>query len=156
MKRLSKTLILAVSAAALLSLPLAAQDRPSLTMADRLERHAGSLLHCLKGLDLSDSQKSDIKGIIDAAKPTLKADAEAIHAAHQKLDADYDAGAEKSVIGQDYINVRAAVKQLKADAQTVKDQVFTKLTPDQQTRAQGCLDARKGSAAGFGFGRLGD
>ena len=156
MKRLSRILILAVSAAALLSLPLAAQDRPSFTMADRLERHGGSLLRCLSGLDLSDSQKSDIKGILDAAKPTLKADGDAIHAAHQKLDADYNASADKSVLGQDYINVRAAVKQLKADASTVKDQVFTKLTTDQQNKAQSCLDARKGSAAGSGFGRFGD
>jgi Spy/CpxP family protein refolding chaperone len=156
MKRFSRTLILAASAAALFSLPLAAQDRPSFTMADRMERHGGGLLRCLKDLDLSDSQKSDIKGILDAAKPALKADAEAIRGAHQKLDADFDAGAGVSVLGQDYINVRAAVKQLKADASTVKDQVFAKLTTDQQNKAQSCLDARKSKAAGLGFERLGD
>jgi len=150
MKRFSKTLTLAVFAAALLSLPLAAQDRPSLGLADRLEHHAGGLLRCLRGLDLSDSQKADIKAILDAARPTFQADAEAIRAAHQKLDADFDAGADKSVLGQDYINVRAAVKKVRDDGQAVKDQVLAKLTADQQTKAQTCLDAHKGSASRFG------
>ena len=141
MKRFSKTLTLAVLAAAVLSLPLAAQDRPSFAPADHLEHRAGGLLRCLRGLDLSESQKTDIKAILDAAKPTFQADAAAIRAAHQKLDADYDAGADKSVLGQDYINVRAAVKKLHDDRQATKDQVLGKLTADQQTKTQACLDA---------------
>jgi hypothetical protein len=141
MKRFSTILTLAAVAAVCLTLPAAAQDRPPVGMADRLERHGGGLLRCLRGLGLSAGQKADINAILDAAKPTFEADVQAIRAAHQKLDADYDAGADKSILGQDYIDVRAAAKKLHDDRQATKDQVLGKLTADQKTRAQACLDA---------------
>jgi Spy/CpxP family protein refolding chaperone len=147
MKRFATTITLATLAVAVFTLPLAAQDRPPVGMADRLDRHAFGLLRCLRGVDLSDAQKADINAILDASKPTLQADAQAIRAARQKLNADYDAGADKSVLGQDYLNVRAAVKKLQDDASAVKDQILGKLTPDQKTAAQTCLDAHHGPGA---------
>jgi len=141
MRRFSTILNLAAVAAVCLTLPAAAQNRPPVSMADRLERHGGGLLRCLRGLDLTASQKADIKAILDAARPTLEADAQAIRAAHQKLDADYDAGADKCVLGQDYIDVHTAVKKLHDDGDATKQQVFGKLTAEQQTKAQACLDA---------------
>ena len=141
MKRLPTILTLAAVAAIFLTLPAAAQDRAPIGMADRLERHGGALLHCLRGLDLTDSQKADIHAILDAAKPTIAADAQAIHAARQKLNADYAAGADKSVLGQDYIDMRAAVKKIHDDGAAVKDQALAKLTPDQSAKAQACLSA---------------
>src|SRR6266581_9404319 len=126
MKRFPTILTLAAVAAVCLTLPAAAQDRPPVGMADRFERHGGGLLRCLRDLDRTASQKADIKGILDAAKPTLEGDAQAIRAAHQKLDADYDAGADKCARGQDYIDVRAAVKKLHADGDATRQQVFGK------------------------------
>src|SRR5262245_35863940 len=149
MQRKTFTLTLAILAAVALAAPLAAQDGPPLVLADRAERHQGGLLRCLKGLDLSDSQKADIKAILDAAKPTFEADAAAIKAAHQKLDADYDAGAGVSVIGQDYIDLRADIKKLGADRSATEDLVLAKLTTDQKTKAQACLDAREGRRSMF-------
>jgi len=141
MKRFSTILILAAVAAVFLTLPAAAQDRFRPEMADRFERHAGGLLRCLRGLDLTESQKTEIKVILDAAKPTFEVDVQAIRAARQKLDADYDAGADKSILGQDYIDVRAAAKKVHTDRQATKDQVLGRLTADQKTKAQACLDA---------------
>jgi len=141
------TIVLATLAVAAFTLPLAAQDRPPIGMADRLDRHAFGLLRCLRGVDLSDSQKTDIKAILDAAKPTLQADGQAIRDARQKLNADYDAGANASVLGQDYLNVRVAVKKFQDDASAVKDQVLGKLTADQKATAQSCLDAHHGPGA---------
>ncbi len=144
MKRFSTptTLTLAALAAIFLTLPAAAQDRPPIGMAERLERHGGGLLlRCLRGLDLTASQKADIKAILDAARPTIEADAQAIRTAHEKLDADFDAGADKCVLGQDYIDVRTAVKKLHDDREATKDQVLGKLTADQRTKVQACLDA---------------
>ena len=141
MKRTLTTLTLAAVAAVFLTLPAAAQDRGPVGMADRIGRHAGSLLRCLRGLDLTDSQKADFKAIMDAAKPTIEADANAIRAVRQKLNTDYDAGADKSVLGQDYIDMRTAVKKLHTDASAVKDQVLAKLTPDQADKAAACLSA---------------
>jgi Spy/CpxP family protein refolding chaperone len=147
MKRFVTTITLATLAVAVFTLPLAAQDRPPIGIADRLDRHAFGLLRCLRGVDLSDSQKTDIKAILDAAKPALQADGQAIRAARQKLNADYDAGVSASVLGQDYLNVRTAVTKLQDDASAVKDQVLGKLTPDQKTAAQTCLDAHHGPGA---------
>lgn len=144
MKRLSITLTLAALFAAVSSLPLAAQDGPPPGMATRMRPRAGGLLRCLRGLDLSDSQRADIKAILDAAKPTVQGDTAAIRAAHQKLDADYAAGADKSVIGQDYLDLRAAVKKLHDDGAATRDLVLGKLTADQKTAAQACLDAHAG------------
>jgi Spy/CpxP family protein refolding chaperone len=141
MRKIPTIVTLAAVAAIFLTLPAAAQERAPIGMADRIERHAQGLLRCLRGLDLTDSQKTDIKAILDASKPTIQADAAAIRAARQKLNADYDAGADKSVLGQDYIDMRAAVKKLHDDGTAVKGQVLGKLTADQATRAQACLSS---------------
>jgi len=141
MKRFLTTLTLATVAAILPTLPAAAQDRSPVAMAEHHGPHAEGLLRCLRDLGLTASQKADINAILDAAKPTFEADVQAIRAARQKLDADYDAGADKCVLGQDYIDMRAAVKKLHDDGAATKQQVFGKLTTDQQTKAQACLDA---------------
>ena len=145
MKRFVRTAIFA-ALAAVLTLPLFAQDHPG--MGGRMGRHAGHLLRCLRQADLTDAQKTDIKAIFDDSKPTIQADAQAIRAARQKLNADYDAGADKSVLGADYIAVRAAVKKLHDDGQAVKDQILGKLTADQKAKVQDCFDA-KGPGAMF-------
>jgi len=108
----------------------------------RMGRHAGGLLRCLRQANLSDSQKADIKAIFDAAKPTFEADVQAIKAAHQKLNADFDAGADKSVLGADYVAVRAAGQKLKDDGQAVQTQILGKLDQSQQSTVQSCLDAQ--------------
>lgn len=145
MKRSLRTISLAALAAAL-TLPLFAQDHHG--MGGRMARHAGHLMRCLRDANLSDSQKADIKAIFEAAKPTIQADAQAIRAARQKLDADFDAGADKSVLGQDYIAVRAAAKKLRDDGQAVEDQVLGKLDAGQKSAVQDCL------ASGPGGGNL--
>jgi hypothetical protein len=126
--------------AATLSLPLLAQDHPG-GKGGRFERHAGHLMRCLRDAGLSDSAKADIRAIFEAAKPTMQADAQAVRAARQKLNTDFDAGADKSVLGQDYAAVRAATKKLHDDGQAVKDQVLGKLNPDQRSSVENCLAA---------------
>lgn len=139
MKRSLRIISLA-ALAAVLGLPLLAQDRRG-GMGGRFERHGGHLMRCLRDAGLSDSQKADIKAIFEAAKPTMQADAQAIRAARQKLNTDFDAGADKSVLGQDYTAVRAATKKLHDDGQAVKDQVLGKLNTDQKSTVESCLAA---------------
>ena len=143
MKRFSRTATLA-ALAAVLSLPLLAQDHGGMGggMGGHIGRHAAGLMRCLRQADLSDSQKADIKAIFDASKPTIQADAQAIKAARQKLNADFDAGADKSVLGADYVAVRAAMTKLQSDGQAIRDQILGKLTADQKTKVQDCLDAQ--------------
>jgi Spy/CpxP family protein refolding chaperone len=144
MKRFLTTLKMAALVAAVLTLPLAAQERGPVGLADRVGGHAHGLLRCLRNVDLTDSQKADIKAILDAAKPTVEADLAAIKAARQQLNTDYTNGAATSVIGQDYINLRTAVKKLQDDGSATKNLVLGKLTPDQVTKVQACLDAMPG------------
>src|SRR5512143_3381695 len=149
MKRFIATLTLATLAAAVLTLPLVAQDRPPVGMAERMGRpHAGGLMRCLRGLDLTDTQKADIKTVLEAAQPTIQADAAAVLTARQKLNADDEAGVDESVLGQDYINARTAGKKLHDDGAAAREQVLGKLTPDQKAKAQDCLDSHQGHGPG--------
>ena len=98
-------------------------------------------MRCLHAADLTDAQKTDIKALFDAARPGFEADVAAIRAARKTLDTDADAGADKSVLGQDYLNVRAASKKLQDDHAALQAQILTRLTADQKTKVQSCLDS---------------
>jgi len=96
-------------------------------------------MRCLRGADLTDAQKTDIKALFDSARPGFEADVAAIRAARQKLHDDANAGADKSVLGQDYLNAQAARTKLQTDHSAVQDQILAKLTGDQKTKVQSCF-----------------
>lgn len=147
--KLFRRILMAAAALVLMALPGFAQDRAPVAMA---QGHRGlHFLRCLKAADLTDSQKADIKAIVEAAKPTLQKDHQTIRADRQKLHADLEAGADKSVIGADAIALHADMKTLQADLKAVKDQIVAKLTPDQQSRVEGCL-AAPGAMGPMGHG----
>jgi Spy/CpxP family protein refolding chaperone len=136
-----RRILMAAAALALMALPGFAQDRAPVALA---QGHRGfPFLRCLATADLTDSQKADIKAIVEAAKPTIQKDRQTIRADRQKLHTDLEAGADKSVLGGDVQTVYADTKTLQADLKAVKDQIVAKLTPDQQTRIEGCLAAPK-------------
>jgi len=152
MKRPFQTLTLAALFAVVLTLPALAGEHSGAAFAGA--RHGGSELRCLRAADLTDQQKTDIKAIFDAARPGFEADVAGIRAARQKLDADADAGADKSVLGQDFLDVRDAARKLRDDHSAVRDQVLSKLTADQKTKVQSCLDSlglRMGARMGSEF-----
>ena len=103
----------------------------------RLER----ILRCLSILDLTADQKTAITGIVTAARPDLQADAQALRADREKLRSDINAGADKCVIGQDALTAHADAQKLRSAAAAVRDQVLAQLTPDQQSKLKGCLQA---------------
>ncbi len=100
-----------------------------------------SLHRCTALLDLTSDAKAAIDGIFAAARPSLQADREALKAARQKIEADIASGADKSVLGDDVLARHAGAQKLHADIAGVRDQVLAKLTPDQQSRLQGCLSS---------------
>jgi Spy/CpxP family protein refolding chaperone len=140
MKQFRRFLALA-AVLALPALPGFAQDRAPVALAEGQGHRGFPFLQCLKAADLTEAQKSDIKAIVEAAKPTLQKDHESIHADRQKLRADIQARADKCVIGEDALNLHADRQTLLADLKSVKDQIFAKLTPEQQARVEGCLAA---------------
>jgi Spy/CpxP family protein refolding chaperone len=126
-----------------LALSALAQDAPTAHRPGH--RH---LRGCLSILDLTDQQKTDIQGILEAARPAVEADVAAVHAARQTLRAAVDAvPPDACTIGNDFLVVKAAVATLRAARGAVRNQVLATLTPDQQSRLQGCLEAPRPEAA---------
>ena len=156
MKRIGKKMTLAGLLAGLLAgfLAFPAMGQPA--HAGGFAGHQGgprAFLRCLRDLDLTDSQKADIKTILQDSHSTLKAAHDAAQADHEKLIADADAGADKAVIGQDFLNVRADRQKIENAIAAIRAQVASKLTDDQKTKFQACTDAVKNSALA---GRPGD
>ena len=125
-----------------LAVPGLAQDAPD---ARRPGRH--HFRACLSILDLTEEQKVAIVGILEAARPALEADAAAVHAARETLRAALEAEPpDACAIGNDALAVQAAVAAFREERDLVKAQIVATLTPEQQDRFEGCLDApRPGS-----------
>ena len=143
----------AFAALALLSLclPALASERLAVVTTDRASDRHGRLGHvreCLSIVDLSDSQKEEIRGILEAAKPGILADAVAVRASREKLRADSGAAnADTCLVGQDFLALRATLESLRGDLESVRDQVAATLTPEQKAKLEGCLQAPRAESA---------
>ena len=98
---------------------------------------------CLSTLDLSAARKASIDESLTAGKATLRADGDAMKAAHQKMEADLAAGADKSVLGQNALDQDAARTKMKADGQAIHDQVLGQLSAEQLEQFNICAAAAK-------------
>jgi hypothetical protein len=143
MKRIALTFAAACAFALLVAGPLAAQERRGMGMHGGFA--ARRLTRCLATLDLSAAQKTDIDAAIAAAKPTLQADRQSLAADRQKLKTDLDAGADKSVIGQDTVTLHTDRQKLRADAVALRDQIVSKLDSDQKSQLKGCFRGPRGT-----------
>lgn len=124
-----------------------AQEAPPSTAAHPSLRHR--LRECLAILDLTDVQKTGVESALAAAKPTVQADVAAVKAARQTLKSALEAASpDACAIGTDALALKTAHEALRAERQTVLDQILAILQPDQQSRLQGCLDAPFPAAAG--------
>lgn len=150
MKHSLRTTLVPVAAAlalALVATPLLAAGPSAPPAGAAVQPPKGPLagyLRCLGIVGLTDEQKADVKGILEAARPaldalheTLKADREALKAAVTAPAPDAcSAGAallkvdaDKKAIGEELGKVRAAIEAL--------------LTPEQKAKLEGCLKAPK-------------
>lgn len=109
------------------------------------------LLRCLSILDLTDTQKADIKAIFDREKPVLegllaqlKTDGEALKAALAATPAD------PCAIGAAMLKVRADRNAIADELKAIKTDVEATLTPEQVAKLHGCLLA---TAGGHGAGQ---
>ena len=153
MKRFVLTSGLAAVVLAAMTLSAFADERPGIDRAGRAGGRHGlmRLRKCLSGLDLSADQKSAIQAIVTAAKPALEAEAATVKADRQKIRADIEAGADKSVIGQDVLTAHADAQALHAAAAAVRDQILAKLSTDQQASVKDCLASSRRGPGPAGF-----
>jgi Spy/CpxP family protein refolding chaperone len=129
-----------LAAAALLMLAVTA---PGFAQEDRRvirpSRH--HFVRCLAILDLSADQRSQIQAFVDAARPALESDLQALRTAGETLRADLGVEPpDACLIGNDALAVQAARQTLAEARQALRDQIESVLTPEQQIRFEGCLD----------------
>ena len=97
---------------------------------------------CLHVLDLTEDQRTKISAILEAARPELQADRDAIVAAREVLRAALDVEPpDPCAIGEAAIGVDNALQALREDWQAVKAQIAALLTPEQLAKFEGCLEA---------------
>ncbi len=108
------------------------------------DRHAGlrHVSECLQILDLDDSQRTAVRGILEAARPAIQSDARAAREARQKLRTDAaGSSADACIVGQDFLALRASLEALAETLRSVGEQVAGMLTPEQKAKLEGCLQA---------------
>lgn len=140
-------LLVLAAALAVLALPAAAgvtrAVAPTAPAAPQDFHHPfHRLRECLRILHLSDAQKAEIVAIFEAAKPrveeifaTLKADREALKA---ELEKDPPIPCD---VGNAFLQLHADREAARAFFASVRDQVLAVLTPEQEAKLAGCLQA---------------
>ncbi len=106
--------------------------------------HLHGLEKCLASADISTPARGNAQAALTAGRDVLKADGAAMKAAHERMQADIANGADKSVIGQDAIDADTARTKMHTDAQTIHDQVFAALSPDEQSAVNACMASSAG------------
>ena len=102
------------------------------------------LLRCLQIVNLSEDQKTQVKGILDAAAPTLKALHETLATDRQALKTAIDAVPQDAcAIGNAFIKVQGDEKAIRTELDKVKAAIEAILTPEQKSKLAGCLEAPK-------------
>lgn len=148
MKHSLRTTLVPVAAAlalALVAAPLLAIG-PSAPPAGATVQHPrgplAGYLRCLGIVGLTDDQKADVKGILEAARPALealhatrKADREALEAAVAAPTPD------PCAVGAAFLKVAADRKAIGEELAKVRGAIEALLTPEQKAKLEGCLKA---------------
>jgi hypothetical protein len=101
-------------------------------------RAGGHIQRCVSSLNLSATQSAAIQSTLTAGKTTLQTDRQNMMSLHQKMQSDIAAGADKSVVGQDALDLSAARSKLQTDAETIRGQVIAQIPADQQPAFNAC------------------
>jgi protein CpxP len=105
---------------------------------DGYHRHGkmgGFGMHGLSGLDLTESQKAEVKQIMDSRKATIESLRERMRADREALDAAAEAQSPNpSAVGAAYLKVRADREAMRAEHKATMDQIRSVLTPEQQQK----------------------
>ena len=113
--------------------------------------HRGGMM--LRGLDLTDAQKTQVKEIMDASKAKVQPLRESMKANRQKLQLATENGKFDEAQVQAIANENASVSaQLFVERTRVKSQIFNILTPEQREKAAQMKSQMKERFKGKGRG----
>jgi Spy/CpxP family protein refolding chaperone len=139
MKRFSLLLSIALTGlAGLSSLALADESSPAAPGHHRGGRGLRKFERCLANAGLSSEQQAATQSVLTDARPALQADIQTLKADRERLRADLQSGADKSVVGQDVLTQSADRNKLRTDMQATREQVLAKLTPEQRSAFDAC------------------
>jgi periplasmic protein CpxP/Spy len=92
-------------------------------------------MHGLSRLDLTESQKTEVKRIMESRNATFETLRERIRADHEALDAIAESQSPNAAaVGNAYLKVRADREALRAEHKATMEQVRSVLTPEQQQK----------------------
>jgi Spy/CpxP family protein refolding chaperone len=101
----------------------------------RRGKMGGFGMHGLSRLDLTESQKAEVKRIMESRKATIESLREQIRADREALDAAAEAQSPNpSTVGAAYLKVRADREAMRAEHKATMDQIRSVLTPEQQQK----------------------
>jgi len=107
-------------------------------------------VRCLGVLNLTDDQKTQVRGVLDAAKPNLVALGQKLKTDGAALKALTDAATpDACAVGNALLLVKADGKAIADTLKVVHQNVEAVLTAEQKLRFEGCLAAHhpRGAAA---------
>jgi Spy/CpxP family protein refolding chaperone len=115
-------------------------------------------MHGLSRLDLTESQKAEVKRIMESRKATIESLREQIRADREALDAAAEAQSPNpSAVGAAYLKVRADREAMRAEHKATMDQIRSVLTPEQQQKMDTMKEKRmerfgerRGKRQGYG------
>ena len=133
-----------------------AQDAPH-----RHGKMGGFGMRGLSRLDLTESQKADVKRIMESRKATFDSLHERMRADHEALNAAAEAQSPNtSAVGAAYLKLRADREAMHAERKATMEQIRSVLTPEQQQKLDtmkqerkerfGSRGERRGRREGFG------
>lgn len=103
------------------------------------------LQKCLSIVQLTDAQKTHIRSIVEAARPKLDVLHQTMLTDRQALRAAIEATPQDTcAIGTAFVKVQADKAAIRAEHEAVRTSVLALLTPEQQAKLQGCLEAPRG------------
>lgn len=102
------------------------------------------IMRGLSRLDLTDSQKAEVKRIMESKKSTFEALRERMRNDWEALDATAEAQSPNtSAVGAAYLKVRADREAMRAERKATMEQVRSVLTSEQQQRLDNMVQERK-------------
>jgi len=104
-----------------------------------------NLQKCLSIVQLTDEQKTQVKAVMEAARPELEVLHEKMVADRQALRAAIEATPQDScAIGTAFVQVDADRKAIRSERDEVRAAVMALLTAEQKAKLEGCLEAPRG------------
>ncbi|MBL8138296.1 MAG: Spy/CpxP family protein refolding chaperone [Acidobacteria bacterium] len=103
----------------------------------------GGIVPGLRGLDLTDAQREQVKATMDAHKATFDAQRDKLVAAHKALNEAVTAGTfDEATVRQKAADLAAVEADGAVLRAKVHSEVWALLTPEQQTKAKALLTER--------------